>query len=193
MFDDRHVFLARAMNSYKAEDHRKVLEQLPWFGDRPQRPAVHFPPSASLLTGYHPPWVQAALGEIPTEWRKRLTETLKLRVSPRAFMFSMKREGDGVVVSLRLKAEKAGGELILKDDLEKWRREGLDELQARFPSTGKEPEAIALLAQVLKANVRWDAKPGSGEVTTSFPIPGPAWKALGTLAKRLVGTYEERP
>ena len=205
MFDDRRVFLARAMNSSKAADHRKVLEQLPWFAVRPWPPTVGFSPEASLLTGYHPPWVRTALGqipfdacgfclgEIPTEGRKWLSDTLKLRATPRRFAFFLKRDGDGVGVSLRLNMDKAGAELLLQEDLEKWRRDGLGELQARFPDTRKEPEAIALLAQVLNANMRWGANPGSEEVTTSFQIPGPSWKALGALVKRLVRTPQELP
>src|SRR5207244_3571563 len=106
-----------------------------------------------------------ALGEIPSEWRTFLTAALELRVCPRTFVFSLRKERDGVSLYLSLNLDKAGDELILCEDLEKWRRQGLDVLQARFPGMRKEPAALALVGHTLKV-MRWGANPGSGCVRT---------------------------
>jgi len=191
LFDDHRVFLARSMNrGDKGAQHRKALKRLHAFAfSKEPRP------SKNILSGYNPPWLQAALrevppdacgllvGEIPSEWRKLLTEALELRACPRTFAFYLRREGEGVALSLSLNLEKAGAEVILLEDLEKWRREGLDVLQAKVPSLCKEPEALALLGQTLKT-MRWRASPGSGCVRTDVQVPGPTWRALGTLLKR---------
>jgi hypothetical protein len=202
-FDDRHVFLARATNGEKEPSHLKMLEQLPWFADPAWPPTVQRSPESSLSTGPRLPWVGTALakipsdacgaclGEIPVEWRTWLKETLGLRSSPRRFVFYIKREGEGVAVNLRLDVEKSGGELLLSEDLEKWRRNGLEALKVRFPSIRKEPEALALLDQTLKGRVRWGASIGSGNVRTHVQIPGATWKALGTLVQRVARDQEE--
>jgi len=123
------------------------------------------------------------LGEIPAEWRKFLTEALGLRACPRTFVFSLRRESEGDALGLSLNVEKAGAELILLEDLERWRLQGLDVLQAKFPTLRKEPEALALLGQALQT-MRWGANPGSGCVRTSVRINGPTEKALRDLLKR---------
>jgi hypothetical protein len=191
LFDDHRVFLARTMSTDGKEgQHLKALARLPAF-DFANEPR----PAKDVLTGDNPPWLQAALreapadacglivGEVPREWRKFLTEALGLRACPRSFAFHMRRRGAGVALSLSLNLDKAGAELILLEDLEKWRREGLDVLQARFPAVREEPEALALLEQALRT-VRWRANPGSGCVRTSVQLPGPTWRALGALVKR---------
>jgi hypothetical protein len=203
MFDEHRVFLARAMNSGKEADHRKALELLPWFAT--QGPLFRSELGYNLLNGQHLPWIRTVLGqippdtcafclgEIPAEWRNWLSESLKLRATPRRVYVSLKHENAGNVVSVRLNVDKAGAELLLKDDLEKWRRQGLDELQTRFHVLKKEAEAIALLTQVLDGNLRFAANSQSGEVTASVRFSGPAWKALGTLAKRMARPGEARP
>jgi hypothetical protein len=130
------------------------------------------------------------VGEIPAGWRRRLTEALDLRACPRTFVFHLRREGEGVALSLRLNLEKPGAELILSEDLEKWRRRGVDVLQARFPALREEPEALALLGQTLKT-MRWGANPGGGCVRTELQIPGPTLGALGKLLK-LASQPDER-
>jgi hypothetical protein len=92
--------------------------------------------------------------------------------------------------SLSLNLDKAGAELILLEDLKKWRRRGLDVLQARVPALREEPKALALLGQTLKT-MRWGAKPGGGCIRTGVQIPGPTWGALGKLLKRAFQPAEE--
>src|SRR5581483_11621385 len=101
LYDDHRVFLARALGGDgKEAEHLKALEFLRWF-HRSNAPR----PSGDLLSGYRPPWLQIALGEIPPDacalalgeipagWRKLLKEALKLRVCPRTFAFHLQREG----------------------------------------------------------------------------------------------------
>jgi hypothetical protein len=198
LFDDQRVFLARSMpKGSKESQHLKVLERLPCFGisNGPR-------PSRDILSGDTPPSLRVAsreipndacgvfLGEIPVEWRQVLTEGLGLRTCPRTFGFSLKREGKGFALSLSLNLEKVGAELILVEDLEKWGRQGLDVLQAKFPSLRKEPEALALLAQTLKT-LRWGANRGSGSVRTRVHISGPIVSAVGKLVERASGPHEE--
>jgi hypothetical protein len=78
----------------------------------------------------------------------------------------------------------------LLEDLEKWRRRGLDVLRARVPALREEPEALALLGRTLKT-MRWGANPGGGCVRTGVQIPGPTWDALGKLLKRASQPAEE--
>jgi serine/threonine-protein kinase len=210
LFDDRRVFLARCMQSgSKPAQHMKGLEQLPGLAlPREPRPVGSggWPAgegrSANLLSGYQPPWIRTALaeipadacglllGEIPIEWRKVLREGLELRTCPRTFVLYMKRQGQGVAISLRLNLEKAGAELILSQDLEKWRRQGFGVLQARVPFLCEEPEVLALLGQTLKT-MRWGAKPGSGCVRTRVQIPGPIVRALGKAMERASRPHKE--
>jgi len=119
-----------------------------------------------------------------------LTEELEFRTCPRTFVFSLTREGEGCTLSLSLNLDRPGGELILLEDLEKWRRKGLDVLQARFPAVAKEPQALALLGQTLKA-MRWQANPGSGCVRTQVHVSGPAGRALLTLVKQVYQLPED--
>src|SRR5262249_9794447 len=147
LVDDRRAYLACCPGKdSKGPQHLRVLEQLP-FLDEGNGPGV----VPNLLSGYQPPWLRKALGEVPPDvcalflgeilsaWRKLLTEALGLRSCPRTFVSSLKREGQGVALSLTLNLEVAGAELILQEDLEKWRLRALDTLQARFPGTRQEP------------------------------------------------------
>jgi serine/threonine protein kinase len=193
LFNDQRLFLARSLNpGDKGSQHLNALERIPCFdfsGNGP-RPWVNIP------SGNNPPWLTPGLseippdacgfcvGEIPSAWRKVLTEGLKLRTCPHSFVCYLKREGDGVALSITLSMDKAGEELILMEDLEKWRRQGLDALQAEFPSLREEPAALALLGQTLNARMRWGANPGSGRVGTWVQIPGPTVRAIGQLVER---------
>lgn len=225
LYNDNHVFLARSLKKGAGElQHRRILEQVQPVepNNFPPSPGTFpgmFPPSplgspliGPLLTGYHPPWVKTALaeippdacglflGEIPPDWRKVLTETLELRVCPRTFVMTLRRWGAGVSVSLSFFVDKAGGEILLQEDLETWRRKVLDVLQARYPALRKEPEALALLGNTMKG-LAWQANPGSGCVRTipgprtaaplpypmqnSWEFPAPTCKAVRDLLKRL--------
>jgi hypothetical protein len=192
LFDDHRAFLAMSGDRKPGEaQHRKALEELSTFNfpSTPQR-------EGNLVSGYKPPWVQTALaeipwdasgfflGEIPSEFRKVLTDTLKLRVCPRTFVLHIKREGEGFTLSLSLNVDKAGAELLLLQDLEKWRTQAVDVLQTKFPSVKKEPEALALVGQTLKT-ARWGANPGGKCVSTYVQMSGPTWKAVRTLLKRV--------
>jgi hypothetical protein len=130
------------------------------------------------------------VGEIPAAWRKILTEGLNLRTCPHNFVFTSKREGEGLAVSLSLNLDKAGAELIMLEDLEKWRVQGLDVLRAKFPGVREEPEALALLGQTLKT-MRWGANPGSKCVRTGVQIPGPTVRAVGKLVERMCRPHED--
>jgi hypothetical protein len=190
LYDDHRVFLARSLKEgSKGPEHLRVLTSVPSLTGDPQKRAK------DLLSGYNPPWLQTALGEsppnacalflgeIPAGWRKLLAEALELRVSPRTLVCHLRREGEGVALSLSLNVDKAGVELILLEDLERWRPQGLDVLRARVPALREEPEALALLGQTLKT-MRWGANPGGACVRTGVQIPGPTWGALGKLLKR---------
>ena len=122
------------------------------------------------------------MGEIPAEVRNLLTEALELRECPRTFVFYLKRENQGVALSVVLNTEKAGAELLLRDDLEKWRQQGLQVLKARFPRLKAKPGALRLLGHTLQT-MRWRANPGSRSVRTYVQINGSTWKALGDLVK----------
>jgi hypothetical protein len=202
LMDDRRAFLARAVDLQAKGPHsdREALERLPWF-DRSGKGGD----SSDLLTGYQPPWVQTALaeippeacglclGEIPAAWRKALTETLSLRACPRTFVCFLKRRGEGVVVSLRLNMERPGSERTLSEDTEKWRRQALDALQAKYPSLRKEPKAMALLGNTMRSRNRWrmTSGGGSGALRISLEIPRDSWRALGQVVKRLAQSMEE--
>ncbi len=191
LFDDHRAFLARSMNPDSTQSHhRKVLERLNGFDfSHEQRP------SGDLLSGYHPPWLRTALAEIPTDacalllgeipiqWSKLLTAGLGLRTCPRTFVCYLKRAGTGVTLSLSLNLEKAGAEQMLLEDLETWRRKGIDTLQARFPEMRKEPAALQLLGQTLKT-MQWKATAVSGSVGTQVRISGATGKAMAKLLKR---------
>src|SRR5262249_20886786 len=116
LINDGRAFLACCPDrDSKGPQHLRVLEQVPFFAE------ANAPGAApNLLSGYLPPWLKKALaevppdacalvlGEIPRAWRKLLTEALELRACPRTFVFSLKREGDGVALSLALNLEAAG-------------------------------------------------------------------------------------
>jgi serine/threonine-protein kinase len=191
LVDDQRAFLARSLaGSSKGAEHVKVLEELPWFDFFRRRRRTSF-----LLSGYNPPWVQAALreippnacglllGEIPAGWRKLLTEGLELRACPRSFVCYLERARGGVTLSLILNVDKAGADRILRDDLEKWRGRALAVLQARFPALRQEPEALALLEKTLQT-VRWVDGGRGGPVRARVQINQPTWRALEDLVKR---------
>ncbi len=190
LYDDHRMFLTRSMSKgAKEAEHLKALELLRWFDRSNTRRA-----EGDLLTGYSPPWLQMALGaippdacglllgEIPPEWRKLLTAGLGLRACPRTFACHLRREGDGVVLSLTLNLDKPGAERALAEDLEKARRQMFDALQARLPAVRGEPEALARVRQALKA--RWEVNAGGGSVRGRVQLSGSTWRALGKLVKR---------
>jgi hypothetical protein len=192
VFGGDRVFLAcSAKRGDKGAQHLRVLERLPIF-DFSSGPW----PTGNLLTGDPPIRLHAALaevpwfangflvGEIPADWREALAEGLKLRACPNRLVASLKQDGEGVVLSLTFYVEKAGQELILQEELERWRRDGLDDLQTRIPKLREEPEALTLVRHSLKI-MRWGANPGSGSVTTLVQIPGPTIAALGRLVGRV--------
>jgi hypothetical protein len=186
------VFLARsAKRGDKGAQHLRVLERLPIF-DFSSGPW----PTGNLLTGDPPIRFHAALaevpwdasgflvGDIPAGWPEALTEALSLRVCPNRFIAYLKREGEGVALSLTFYVDRAGAELLLQEELERWRRDGLDALQTRFPKLRDEPEALALVGQTLKV-MRWGANTGNGSVSTRVQISGPTIAALGRLVGRV--------
>jgi serine/threonine-protein kinase len=190
LFNDSEAFLARSLKPGAAgPEHLTALEQHHLFDFNHA-----WKHSGDVLTGYNPPWVKAALaetpldacglllGEIPAEWRKLLTEALKLRVCPRTCVLYLKREGQEVAVSLTLSVNKAGEDLLLQKDLEQWRLRGLDTLQARFPALGQDPASLALVGQTLR-NMRWAA--GRASVRTRVKVSDRTWHALGELLKRV--------
>lgn len=189
LFGDHHAFLARSLRG-KESEHRKALGQINGFGFPNALPS-----SGNLLSGYNPPWIQAALeeippdacglclGEIPPEWRMFLTEALGLRVCPRPFVFYLRREDDGVGLYLSLHVDKAGAEQILQQDLESWCRHGATDLRVRYPVLGREPKDLELFAQTL-TRIGWDANRESRCVRTYVQVPGPTWRALGDLLQR---------
>jgi serine/threonine-protein kinase len=189
--DDYRVFLAGYLDGKaKGSQHGKVLEELP----EPFSYSKGRGPQTNFLSGYNPPWLRAALGEIPpnafgllmgeipAEVRNLLTEALELRECPRTFVCYLKRKNQGVTLSLTLNMEKAGAELLLRDDLEKWRQQGLQVLKARFPRLKVKPGALRLLGHTLQT-MRWGTNPGSRSVRTYVQINGPTWRALGDLVK----------
>jgi hypothetical protein len=191
LFDDHRAFLAISGGRNAGEaQNRKVLEELRSFNFS-RRPF-----EGDLLSGYQPPWVRAALaeappdgcgfflGEIPAELRAVLSDVLKLRACPRTFVLHVRREGGGVALSLSLNVDKAGAELLLQEDLERWRTQGLDAVKARFPAVTKEPAALALVGQAL-ATMRWGANPGGKCVRTHVQVPGPTWEAVRRLLQRV--------
>ncbi len=197
-YDDNHAFLAvSAHRDAKESEHLKALRQLPQF-DFPDGPLPFSPDGprsfSNILSGYNPPWIHAALnevspnafglvlGEVPTELRKLLTKALGLRVAPRTFICQLRKDGQDISLGLTLSVDKAGAEQLLLEDLEKWRRQGLDALQTKLPALKNEPEALALVRQTLQT-MRWGANPGSRTVRTRVQIPGPTWKALVQLLK----------
>jgi hypothetical protein len=189
LFEDNEAFLARSLKpGATAADHLTALEQDYLFDFKNA-----IPHAGDVLTGYNPPWVKAALndlppdacgfllGEIPADWRQLLTESLKLRVCPRTFVLHLKRAGGGVAVSLTLSLDRAGEDLVLKEDLEKWRRRALDDWKARFPPLKTEAGPLALVGLTLNT-LRWGVS--SGSVKAHVLISDPTWKALSELLNR---------
>jgi serine/threonine protein kinase len=192
LVNDNDAFLARSLKPGAAgPEHLTALEQHHLFDFNHA-----WKHSGDVLTGYNPPWVKAALaeippkacglimGEIPAEGRKLLTESLKVRVCPRTFVLHLKREGQHeVAVSLTLSVNKAGEDLLLQQDLEQVRLSAMHVLQARFPAVGQNPASLALVGQALKT-MRWAA--GRGSVRTYVKVSDPTWQALGELLKRVL-------
>jgi hypothetical protein len=187
--DDQHVFLARPLSKDATEEQNlKALERLPEVGARPN---IYLFSGDNLSGhGYCPPWIYEALGKIPTEacgaflgeipavWRKALTDVLKLRVCPRTFVLHMRQEGQSVLCTLVLNLDKSGTDGTLRDDLEKWRLRGLNELQTWFPALKRDRPASTVLGQTLNS-MRWTANGGS--VQTQVRIPASVWKALSKV------------
>ncbi len=190
--DDSHAYLATSLSKgAKASQHRNLLEQLPSLG---------------IASGYNPPWIKNALstiyprgcgffiGEIPADWRRLLTEALKLRECPRTFVCHLSREdppsreGEGFTLYLTLKAEKSGADRVLREDLDKWRPRALKELQGRFPLLKRDQQGSALLGQILN-NMQW--KTSDGSVQTEVRISGSTWKSLGEALTRISRAHAE--
>jgi hypothetical protein len=180
IIDDHWAYLAVSLNkNAKASQHRKMLNNLS---------------GTPIPNGYNPPWIKTAviniprdacgflLGEIPAEWREVLCESLKLRSCPRTFILHMKREGDGVGLSLTLNLDKPlmGG--ALRTDIETWRPHALSDLQGKFPALQEEQRALAQLRLVLN---KMSCVPNdSGGVRIQTHISALEWKAMCTLLKR---------
>ena len=94
----------------------------------------------------------------------------------------MKREGDGVGLSLTLNLDKAGMSGALRTDIETWRRRALNDWQAKFPALRKEPQALAQLKQAL--NTMSCVPNDSGGVRIQARLSASTWKAVCTLLKR---------
>jgi hypothetical protein len=197
LLEDRRLVLARSMNSdYKESHHRKVLERIPSFDFSSDKPR----PWVNLLAGNNPPWFRTALGEIPpdacglfvgqvpTAWRKVLAERLRFRTCPSTFVCYLKREGDGVALSLSFGVESAGAAQTLTDDLEKWRRQGLDGLRAELPPLND--EALAILGKTLET-LRWEANPFNRRVDTRVFIPNQTVRALWKSVERASPASDE--
>jgi serine/threonine protein kinase len=195
--DDEHVFLASPLSKDATEGQNlKALERLPEVGARPN--IYLFSDGHLSGHGYNPPWIYEALGkipmdacgaflgEIPAVWRKALTDALQLRVCPRTFVFHVRRENQDIAISLTLNLDKADADRTLKEDLEKWRQQGLKTLQTNFPALKSAPQGSALLGQILN-NMHWNTSGGS--VQTQVRISDPTWKALGEALTRLSRTY----
>jgi hypothetical protein len=181
LVDDHGAYLAVSLNkNAKASRHRKILNNVS---------------RTPIPDGYNPPWIKTAvinipwdacgflLGEIPAEWREVLTESLKLRECPRTFVLHMKREGDGVGLSLTLNLDKPlmGG--ALRTDLETWRGRALSDLQGWFPTLQEERRALAQLKLVLN---KMSCVPNdSGGVRIQTHLSALEWKAMCTLLKRM--------
>ncbi len=169
LVDDYHVFLARSLKpGADAPQHLKAL----WLPGPSQ--AGPDPRPGNLHVGYSPPWVKGALasippdacgfliGEIPAEWRKRLSEALPLRVCPRTVTLYLSRQDREVAASLTLSVDRAGDERLLREDLDKW--------QARA-------------GQALKS-MYWTTDRGS--VRGQMRINDQTWPALAELLRRAV-------
>lgn len=188
LIGDQRLFLARDLgDGSKEADHRKALHRVPAFLKGTAGTA------GDLLSGYHPPWLQTALaelppnvcamcvGEIPAEWRKALTEALELRRCPRSFVLHATRDGEGLILSVTLNVQKAGEESLLLEDLDAWERQAVKKLQAWFPAMGEDRGALARLGEAVK-NMHWSADAGC--VRGTMHLTGSTWRSLGKLLKR---------
>jgi serine/threonine-protein kinase len=191
IFDDNHVFLAASGNRNAAvAQHRLALEHIPGFNvsSAPRN-------ETGILTGYNPPWIKAALlnippnacgmllGEIPAAGRKWLCDTMKLRVCPRSFVLHLTRQGGGIGVSLRFNVDKTGTEKKLQEDLDKWRRRALSDWLALHPTLRLEPKARNQLSQTLNS-VKFQIDRGSvGSVRADVTVPDATWRTLAELMK----------
>jgi hypothetical protein len=188
LYDDHRVLLARAVGGDGTEaENLRALEHHSSFSGRP---------SQDILSGYNPPWLKLALqnipnracglclGEIPAAGRRLLREALGLQACPRTFVCSLQQENDGVAfLSLTLNLDKAGGEQILRGELQRLCSHGLDPLVARYPALLQEAAPLALLGQTLMA-IRWQAIPGSGSVRTTVRITDATREAVLALLNR---------
>ncbi len=200
LYDDNHAFLARSLKKDAGEEeHRKVLEQVPVFA-----PANGPRPLSDPLAGDNPPWIREALrevpmdlcgiclGEIPTEYRKVLTEALDLRACPRTFVLTLRPQGDGVVLAVALCMDKTSMTRVLQEDLNKWSRQGLRVLQDRYPVLNKEPVALTVVGQTLRS-LQWGINKEGDCVRASVQVPGATWRAVRDLLKRATAPGGDRP
>jgi hypothetical protein len=162
--DDNDAYLAVSLTrNPQAAKARQLLDRVP--------------ASTTIAASYNPPWVKLAvpnrqsdacgflIGEIPAEWRKPLTDALHLRVCPGSFVCRMNREGAGMVLYLTLNVERAGADLLLRDDLEK----------------GCRQPPLTEVGQTL-SRLRWTAHGDS--VRTQMPLSRQTWTAVLALLKR---------
>jgi hypothetical protein len=180
ILDDHSAFLAvSGAKEARTSDHRKVLDRI---ASAPPIPA-----------GYNPPWVKAALdvlpmdaygffiGEVPDELRKTLAEALGLRVTPRSIVCHLRRQGQGTTLSLTLNVDKAGTETMLRDDLDKWRRQGTDGWRAKWPILNKEPQALRQLGDTVRT-MSWSAERGC--VRTQVHVTDATWNAVCAVLRQ---------
>jgi hypothetical protein len=192
LIDDNHAYLAGSLaQGATGAEHLQALEQGGVFDF-----SNVWAPVGPVLTGYNPPWVKEALaklqpdacgfclGELPAEWRQLLRDSLKLRVSPRTFVAHLRRHSSAVTLSLTLSVDRPSEALLLRDDLEKWRTQALDEWRERYPAIKGEPGALALVGQALKS-MHWGASGGS--VSTNVQMSYQTLQALADLLRRTVG------
>ncbi len=177
ILDDQRAYLAASLaRDARTSQHRKILEQVS--------------SATPLPAGYNPPWIKSALssipldaygfflGEIPTEWRKMLIETLQLRVCPRTFVLHIQKEGDGFLLSLNPHVDGANVNLLLQD-LEKWRRQGIDSLERKYPRLRKKSDALAQVRQALQS-MRWSVH-GQGNIRYDMHVSRSTLEALCEL------------
>jgi hypothetical protein len=191
LFDDQRAFLARSFAPGAGDaQHLRVLEELPGTTT-----------GGSILTGYNPPWVRKALeeipsdacalllGEIPAVWRKRLTKILELRVCPRTFVLYALRQADGYTLFLSLNLDRAGDEVKLCQDLDKWRLRSWHGPLTKLSARKRSLWALEPIEETLNA-VQWGSREGGRCVRTKVEIRGPVYRRILTSLRALSRAVE---